>query len=36
MPTGLIRRASTFHTQRLDHLYQDPQDPDTRLTMHYG
>jgi len=26
---GLIRRASTFHTQRLDPLYQDPHDPQT-------
>jgi GDPmannose 4,6-dehydratase len=33
---GLIRRASTFHTQRLDHLYQDPHDPDARLFLHYG
>jgi GDPmannose 4,6-dehydratase len=33
---GLIRRASTFNTQRLDHLYQDPHDPDTRLFLHYG
>jgi len=33
---GLIRRASTFHTQRLDHLYQDPHDPQTRLILHYG
>ena len=33
---GLIRRASTFHTGRLDHLYQDPHDPDTRLFLHYG
>ncbi len=33
---GLIRRASTFHTVRLDHLYQDPHDPDTRLFLHYG
>lgn len=33
---GLIRRASTFHTQRLDHLYQDPHDPNTRLFLHYG
>ncbi|HEX9868324.1 MAG TPA: GDP-mannose 4,6-dehydratase [Candidatus Tectomicrobia bacterium] len=33
---GLIRRASTFHTQRLDHLYQDPHDPDVRLLLHYG
>src|SRR5919106_3122166 len=33
---GLIRRASTFHTERIDHLYQDPHDPDTRLFLHYG
>jgi GDPmannose 4,6-dehydratase len=33
---GLMRRASTFHTQRIDHLYQDPHDPDTRLFLHYG
>ena len=25
---GLIRRASTFNTERIDHLYQDPHDPD--------
>jgi nucleoside-diphosphate-sugar epimerase len=29
MVHGLIRRASTFHTQRLDHLYQDPHDSDS-------
>lgn len=33
---GLIRRASTFNTGRLDHLYQDPHVPDTRLFLHYG
>jgi len=33
---GLIRRASTFNTERLDHLYQDPHDPDARLFLHYG
>ena len=33
---GLIRRASTFNTQRIDHLYQDPHDPDARLILHYG
>ena len=33
---GLMRRASTFNTQRLDHLYQDPHDPDARLFLHYG
>ncbi len=33
---GLIRRASTFNTARIDHLYQDPHDPTTRLFLHYG
>lgn len=33
---GLIRRASTFNTQRIDHLYRDPHEPDTRLFLHYG
>ncbi len=33
---GLIRRASTFNTGRIDHLYQDPHDPDARLFLHYG
>lgn len=33
---GLIRRASTFHTQRIDHLCRDARDPDTRLFLHYG
>ena len=33
---GLIRRASTFNTQRIDHLYQDPHDPQARLFLHYG
>jgi len=33
---GLIRRASTFNTQRIDHLYRDPHLPDTRLFLHYG
>src|SRR5919205_3172535 len=33
---GLMRRSSAFHTQRIDHLYQDPHDPDTRLFLHYG
>jgi GDPmannose 4,6-dehydratase len=33
---GLIRRASTFHTQRIDHLYQDPHAPGTRIFLHYG
>lgn len=33
---GLIRRASTFNTHRIDHLYQDPHDSGTRLHLHYG
>jgi GDPmannose 4,6-dehydratase len=33
---GIIRRSSSFNTQRIDHLYQDPHDPDTRLFLHYG
>jgi GDPmannose 4,6-dehydratase len=33
---GLIRRASTFNTDRIDHLYQDPHDPGARLFLHYG
>ncbi|MBD0863098.1 GDP-mannose 4,6-dehydratase [Gordonia sp. zg691] len=33
---GLIRRCSTFNTSRIDHLYQDPHEPDARLFLHYG
>lgn len=33
---GLIRRASTFGTERLDHFYQDSHDNDQRLILHYG
>lgn len=33
---GIIRRASTFNTRRIDHIYQDPHSPDTRLFLHYG
>jgi GDPmannose 4,6-dehydratase len=33
---GLIRRSSTFNTQRISHLFQDPHDPSTRLFLHYG
>jgi len=33
---GLIRRASTFNTERIDHLYADPHDPKTRIYLHYG
>ncbi len=33
---GVIRRASTFNTERIDHLYQDPHLNDVRLFLHYG
>ena len=33
---GLIRRASTFNTGRIDHIYADPHLPGTRLFLHYG
>ena len=33
---GVKRRASSFNTDRIDHLYQDPHEPDLRLQLHYG
>jgi GDPmannose 4,6-dehydratase len=33
---GIIRRASTFNTSRIDHLYQDPHVHGVRLFLHYG
>jgi GDPmannose 4,6-dehydratase len=33
---GIIRRASTFNTQRIDHIYVDPHTPGARLFLHYG
>ncbi len=33
---GIIRRASTFNTSRIEHLYHDPHDPGVRLQLHYG
>jgi len=33
---GLIRRASTFNTSRIDHLYMDPHEADAKLFLHYG
>jgi GDPmannose 4,6-dehydratase len=33
---GLIRRASTFNTRRIDHLYVDPHEPGAKLFLHYG
>lgn len=33
---GIKRRASSFNTQRIDHIYADPHSPDPRLILHYG
>jgi GDPmannose 4,6-dehydratase len=33
---GIIRRASTFNTGRIDHIYIDPHDPNAKLFLHYG
>jgi GDPmannose 4,6-dehydratase len=33
---GIKRRSSSFNTDRIDHLYQDPHDPNHRLKLHYG
>ena len=33
---GIKRRASSFNTARIDHLYQDPHDKDVRFKLHYG
>src|SRR5688572_28700578 len=33
---GLKRRSSLLNTDRIDHLYQDPHDPDRRFHLHYG
>ena len=33
---GIKRRSSSFNTGRIDDIYQDPHDPDPRLTLHYG
>jgi GDPmannose 4,6-dehydratase len=33
---GIKRRASSFNTDRIDHLYQDPHEENVRLTLHYG
>lgn len=33
---GIIRRASTFNTQRIDEFYQDPHEEDIKLNLHYG
>ena len=33
---GLKRRSSLFNTERIDHLYQDPHDPNQKLVLHFG
>lgn len=33
---GIKRRSSLFNTQRVDHIYQDPHESDTRFHLHYG
>ena len=33
---GIIRRSSSFNTDRLDHIYKDPHIPNNNLFLHYG
>jgi GDPmannose 4,6-dehydratase len=33
---GIKRRSSLFNTDRIDHLYQDPHQPNVKMTLHYG
>ena len=33
---GIVRRSSTFNTDRIDHIYHDPHDPQANLFLHYG
>ena len=33
---GVVRRCSTFNTDRIDHIYKDPHEVDNRLFLHYG
>jgi GDPmannose 4,6-dehydratase len=33
---GMVRRSSSFNTARIDHIYQDPHEPDLRLRLFYG
>ena len=33
---GIVRRCSTFNTDRIDHIYKDPHDPSNKLFLHYG
>ena len=36
MVHGIKRRSSTFNTRRIDHLYQDPHNPNSKFFLHYG
>ncbi len=33
---GIVRRSSSFNTERIEHLYHDPHDPEAKLFLHYG
>ena len=33
---GIVRRSSTFNTDRIEHIYRDPHDPNAKLFLHYG
>ncbi|WP_372895834.1 GDP-mannose 4,6-dehydratase, partial [Stieleria sp.] len=33
---GIVRRSSTFNTDRIEHIYTDPHNADARLFLHYG
>ena len=33
---GLVRRSSSFNTERLDHLYRDPHEEQVKLLLHYA
>ena len=33
---GIKRRSSSFNTQRIDHLYQDPHEEESKFILHYG
>lgn len=33
---GIVRRSSTFGTERIDHIYRDPHNPNVKLHLHYG
>jgi GDPmannose 4,6-dehydratase len=33
---GIIRRASTFNTERINHIYLDPHDTNAKMFLHYG